>query len=193
MNSVKRRLIASFGANTFGRLVATLIQLVSVPIYLQHWGTHKYGEWILLSTIPSYFSLSDIGFGSVAGNEMTVVMAKQNISEALEIFQSVWVVTTSASSFAGLLLLACVWFLPLDRWLHLHYLSGTESRMVVLFLGLSVLFSMQETLFQAAFRCVGQYAYGTTVKSCLMLGSFAVILIPLILGVQPSGVALCFL
>ena len=151
MSSVKRQLLASFGANTFGRLITTLIQLISVPVFLQHWGTHMYGEWILLNTIPSYFGLSDIGFGSVAGGGMTVVMARQNVDEALEIFQSVWVLTTSASIFTGLLLFVSIWFVPLERWMHLHYLSRTDARLVILFLGLSVLLSMQETLFGAAF------------------------------------------
>jgi O-antigen/teichoic acid export membrane protein len=192
MSSVKRRLLASFGANSLGRVITTLIQLISVPLFLQHWGTHKYGEWILLNTIPSYFSLSDIGFSGVAVNEMTVVMARQKVEEALEIFQSVWVLTTSASTFTGLLLFFCIWFVPLERWMHLHYLSRADARLIVLFLGLSVLLSMQETLFGAAFRCVGQYAYGQMMKSFVILASFAVILFPLILGVQPAGVALCY-
>jgi hypothetical protein len=70
-HSLKRRLLAGFGANTFSRLSTTLTQIFSVPVFLSHWGVHLYGEWILLNTIPSYLGLSDVGFGSVAGNEMT--------------------------------------------------------------------------------------------------------------------------
>ena len=103
-----------------------------------------------------------------------------------------WVLTTSASIFTGLLLFVSIWFVPLERWMHLHYLSRTDARLVVLFLGLSVLLSMQETLFGAAFRCVGQYAYGATMKSFVVLASFAIILVPLMLGVQPAGVAFCY-
>lgn len=77
MTSIKRRLIAGFGAGTFSRLMTTLIQIVGVPIFLLHWGTALYGEWLLLNTIPAYFALSDIGFGSVAGNEMTMLVAAE--------------------------------------------------------------------------------------------------------------------
>ena len=76
--SLKRRLIAGFGANTFSRLSTTLTQIFSVPVFLSHWGVHLYGEWILLNTIPSYLGLSDVGFGSVAGNEMTMLAAAQD-------------------------------------------------------------------------------------------------------------------
>ena len=153
--SLKRRLIEGFGANTFSRLSTTLTQIFSVPVFLSHWGVHLYGEWILLNTIPSYLGLSDVGFGSVAGNEMTMLAAAQDFDQALVVFQSVWVLTTVITSLLGLLLIATVWLLPLGTWLHMHAISATDARLIVLLLGLAVLLGMQETLFQAAFRCVG--------------------------------------
>ena len=103
--SLKRRLIAGFGANTFSRLSTTLTQIFSVPVFLSHWGVHLYGEWILLNTIPSYLGLSDVGFGSVAGNEMTMLAAAEDFEQALVVFQSVWVLTTVITSLLGVLLL----------------------------------------------------------------------------------------
>src|ERR1700744_5777595 len=125
--SLKRRLVAGFGANPFSRLATTLAQVVSVPVFLSHWGVHLYGEWILLNTIPGYLGLSDVGFGSVAGNEMTMLAAAQKYDEALVVFQSVWVLTTAITSLLGLLLLGLVWFLPIDRWLHMHSISGHDA------------------------------------------------------------------
>src|SRR6202167_6354284 len=85
--SLQRRRIAGFGANTFSRLATTLTQIFSVPVFLSHWGVHLYGEWILLNTIPGYLGLSDVGFGSVAGNEMTMLAATHKYEEALVVFQ----------------------------------------------------------------------------------------------------------
>src|SRR6201996_4064838 len=110
--SLKRRLIAGFGANTFSRLSTTLTQIFSVPIFLSHWGVHLYGEWILLNTIPSYLGLSDVGFGSVAGNEMTMRVAAQDLPQGLVVFQSVWVLPPETPGGGGLLLIATVWLLP---------------------------------------------------------------------------------
>jgi O-antigen/teichoic acid export membrane protein len=190
MSSTKSRLIASFMANIFGRLTTTIIQIIAVPVYLTHWGAHLYGEWLLLSTIPTYFSLSDIGLGSVAGNEMTMLVAAGKLDEALEVFQSVWIVTTACSSFVGVLLFGLIWFVPFDRWVHIQQMSMVDVRIVVLFLGLSTLLSMQETLFQACFRCVGRYAYGTSMRTTFTLSSFMLILVPVLLGLSPRWVAL---
>jgi len=171
-SAVRRRLAAGFGVNVFSRGVGTLIQLLSVPIFLRHWGTDLYGEWLLLNSIPSNFALSDMGFGSTAGNEMTMLMAAGRQQEALEVFQSVLALTTGISSALGALFLALVWFLPFQSWLHTYSISRHDTKIVVLLLVLSVLLSMQETLYQAAFRCVAKYVYGTFLKSLILFLSF---------------------
>ena len=51
-------------------------------------------------------------------------------------------------------------------------ISRHDTSVVILLLALSVLLSMQETLFQAAFRCVAKYAYGTFLKSLIQMASF---------------------
>ena len=190
MSSVTRRLIAGFGANAFGRVATTLIQLCSVPIYLAHWGASLYGEWLLLYTVPSYLLLSDIGFGTVAGNEMTMLVAAGNDQEAKAVFQSAWVLVTSISVSCLCLVLGGLWFIPFDRWLHLHLLTLRSAQYAILLLTGSFLLSLQETLFQSAFRCVGKYAYGTAAKSVLMLLSFAIVMITVICGGQLVAVAL---
>jgi O-antigen/teichoic acid export membrane protein len=187
--SLKRRLIAGFGANTFSRLSTTLTQIVSVPVFLSHWGVHLYGEWILLNTIPSYLGLSDIGFGSVAGNEMTMLAAAQDFEQALVVFQSVWVLTTVITSLLGLVLLAAIWVLPVGTWLHMHAIVAFDARLIILLLGLAVLFGMQETLFQAAFRCVGKYPLGTMAKSVVVLAAFLSTMAGVALRLSPVQVA----
>src|SRR5262249_20843907 len=157
--------IAGFGANAFGRVATTLIQLCSVPVYLSHWGAGLYGEWLLLYSVPSYFLLSDMGFGTVAGNEMTMLVAGGNREEAKAVFQMMRVLITSISSACMGLVLGTVWFLAIDRWFHLHLLTVRSNRYAILLLSGTFLFTLQETLFQSAFRCVGKYAYGTVAKS----------------------------
>jgi O-antigen/teichoic acid export membrane protein len=190
--SLKHRLIVGFGANTFSRLSITLTQIFSVPVFLSHWGVHLYGEWILLNTIPSYLGLSDVGFGSVAGNEMTMLAAAQDFDQALVVFQSVWVLTTLITSLLGVVLIATVWVLPLATWLHMHAISTSDARLIVLLLGLAVLLGMQETLFQAAFRCVGKYPLGTMAKSLVVLAAFLSTMVGVALHQSPVVVTMLY-
>src|SRR5215831_5063181 len=89
-SSTKRRLLLNFVANWLGRLANTIILFVQVPVFLHFWSVPLYGDWLIINTVPTYLSFSNIGFGSVAGNEMTMLFARGDRDGALRIFQSCW-------------------------------------------------------------------------------------------------------
>ncbi|MFC8316662.1 hypothetical protein ACFUEJ_24125, partial [Gordonia sp. NPDC057258] len=60
-----QRIIKAFLAHGLGQAVSVFAQIVSVPLFLSVWGAAKYGEWILISTIPTYLALSDLGLSTV--------------------------------------------------------------------------------------------------------------------------------
>src|SRR5260370_41898128 len=70
--TVRGRLIRGFGVTALGPVVTAIVQIVSVPVFLHFWGVKLYGEWLIISAIPIYLALSDLGFGNVAANDMTM-------------------------------------------------------------------------------------------------------------------------
>lgn len=190
MTSIRRRLLANAGANTFGKVLTVVVQIVSVPLLLHQWGTGLYGEWILLSALPSYFAMSDIGFGNVAGNEMTMLVAAGKTEEALDVFQSVSLFITSVSLAMCVLLTLGIWFLPVERWLQIHTLSVHDVRLILVLLGVSALLTLQEGLFQGSFRCVGKYAVGIAAKSVVMVGTFVGAVTAVAFGASPLQAAI---
>ena len=189
MTSIKRRILMNLGANTLGKSLSVCAQIVSVPILLHHWGTRVYGEWILLSTIPMYFAMSDIGFGNVAGNEMTMLTAAGKRNEALEVFQSISLLITAISIALSVLLAPAIWYVPIERWFQIRLISIHDARLILLLLGLSSLLTLQEVLFHASFRCIGKYALGTTAKSAVQLGTFLGVIVSVSFGATPLLVA----
>ena len=64
--------------------------------------------------------------------------------------------------------------------------------MIILLLGLAVLLGMQETLFQAAFRCVGKYPLGTMAKSLVVLAAFLSTMIGVWMHLSPVPVTILY-
>ena len=95
--TVRGRLIRGFGATALGPVVTAIIQLGTVPLLLHAWGAAKYGDWLLLSAVPSYLVLSDMGFGTASGSDMTMRVAAGDREGALRTFQSSWALLASAS------------------------------------------------------------------------------------------------
>ncbi len=158
--SVRGRLLRGLSATALGPVITAVIQLVTVPLLLHAWGVAKYGDWLILSAIPSYLSLSDIGFGDASGSDMTMRVAAGDRKGAVETFQSSWVLISVVSLCVGLLASIAVWHVPWHRWVNLATLSDARASSVVFVLAAYVLVSQQNGILESGFRCDGNFATG---------------------------------
>lgn len=188
-NLVRKRLLSSLAAQGFGQIVNILIQILNVPIFLHFWGKELYGEWLLLSTIPTYLQLSNLGFASAAGTDMTMRVARGDKEGALGVYQSVWVLISAISAVLTLALMLGGQFLPITKWFNLVHISQPEVVKIVILLGLQVAVAQQMGLLGAGFRCDGNYAWGVTASNLQRLAEFAIGVLVLYLGGTPTAVA----
>jgi O-antigen/teichoic acid export membrane protein len=187
--NIRLRLLHSFGATSLGPIVTAIIQFVSVPVFLHFWGPNLYGEWLVLSAIPIYLGFTDFGFGSVAGNDMTMQVARGEKSAALEVFQSVWVLTTVVSVSFALLVAVGLWVFPIERWLKVTLLSRGQVSAILCVLCVYVLLDMQWTVIAAGFRCDGNYALGTLLGNIVRFCTNASSIIVVAFHASPLSVA----
>jgi len=188
----KRRLFVGFVTTLVSKAASTVIQLVQVPVLMHYWGRSMFGVWGILTTVPTYLSFSNIGFGSVAGNEMTMLMARKEQDAALGVFQSCWWLISLVLGATVAVMCGVLYFLPVGRLLNLTLLSEFDVKWSLFWLGLSVLFGQLEQLLQSAYRCITRYSYGNFVKSGLSLAAFGVQLIPVMMGYGARTTAMVF-
>jgi len=191
-NATRKRLTLGFLSNWVSRAAGSLIQLVQVPVFLHFWSKPLYGEWLIVTSIPAWLSLSNIGFGSVASNEMTMLMGRDDKESSLRVFQSCWWLISLICVAAVLLLAAALFALPVAAWLKLDAISASDARWILFALGTAVLFGQLEQLLGAAYTCVGRYPYGTFVKSIITLCAFVAMIVPVVLGRGPRSAAIAF-
>ena len=188
----KRRLFVGFATTLVSKAASTVIQLIQVPVLMHFWGRSMFGVWGILTATPTYLSFSNSGFGSVAGNEMTMLMARKEQDAALGVFQSCWWLITLVMSAMIVLMCSVLYFLPVGRLLNLTLLSEHDVKWALFWLGLSVLFGQLEQLLQSAYRCITRYSYGNFLKSGLSLAAFCVQLVPVLMGYGPRTTAMVF-
>lgn len=190
--STKRRLALGFVSNWISKLATTIVQLVQVPVFLHFWSVPLYGEWMIVTAIPSYLNVSNFGFGNVAGNEMTMMTARGDREGALRVFQSCWWLITLICSACIVLLGLALYYTPAAKLLKLHAMDATDTKWIIFYLGCSVLLGQLEALLQSAYRCVGRYPYGSFMKSLFSLAAFGAMIVPVCLGGGARVTALVF-
>ena len=188
----RKRLFVGFLTTWISKLASSIIQFVQIPVLFHFWTIQMNGEWMILTAIPSYLSFSNIGFGSVAGNDMTMLMARGDREGALAVFQSCWWLISAVLGLTGAAMCVALYSLPVARLLHLSTISDSDARWVIFWLGLAVLLGQLEQLLQSAYRCIARYSYGNMLKTVLSLAAFGVQLVPVIMGYGPRTTAKVF-
>jgi O-antigen/teichoic acid export membrane protein len=147
---------------------------------------------MVANAIPSYLAFSNIGFGSVASNEMTMLMGRDDKRSALRVFQSCWWLIMLVCFATIVLLAAALWTLPIVRWSKLTLISESDARWILFALGTAVMFAQLEQLLGAAYTSVGRYPFGTLLKSIFSLTAYAIMFVPVALGYGTRVTAIVF-
>ena len=181
---MKRRIIAGMGANSFGMAISIGIQLVSLPLFLHYWNTSTYGVWLMLSAIPAYLSMADVGMVTAAGNKMTMAMGKEDLTEANRVFQSAQMFMAIVCGSLALLVV------PLVLWAPLPGLETMDQRMALSALSTGVLAALFGGLSEAVFKSTKRYATGTMMGNYVRLGEWLGAMLGLMLLGSFAAVAL---
>lgn len=70
--SRSQRLSWNFVAVASGKAILSLRHLILVPFFLNVWGAATYGEWLLVTSIPTFLSLSSLGLGQAARTQIVL-------------------------------------------------------------------------------------------------------------------------
>jgi O-antigen/teichoic acid export membrane protein len=181
---MKRRIIAGMGANTFGMAITVGTQLLSLPLFLHYWDTSTYGIWLMLSAIPAYLAMSDVGMVTAAGNKMTMAMGKGDLIEANRMFQSAQKFMTLVCGSIALFVVPVILFAPLPL------LQTMDQRIALSALCVGVLVALFGGLADAIFKSTQRYAAGTMFGNCVRLSEWLGGMLGLVLIGSFAAVAL---
>lgn len=186
------RIAHGLAANIGGTGVTLIIQLVSVPVLLGAWGVPMYGEWLVLSAVPTYVALSDLSFSSVAGNLMVMHEAAGRHTEAVALGRRLWSIITVMTGIAVLaaVVIALVFG---DAFGSGAAIPASEARIVLTALFLQVAVGNQYGVLDTWYRAGGRYPLGTSVRQLGRLLEFGALVGAVLLGARPSTAAIAFL
>ena len=160
VNLYHTRIRKNLEAATFSQGVTLLVQLCGVPIFLRCWGAAGYGEWLTLSALASFLYLADLGYSAVSATEMRILVERGDRANALQVFQTNFVVATLLSLVAFSLLAALTNGPALALWL----------------LSLHVLLSLQTGLLHDVYRSEGAQFRGVFWNNCMRLAEFFIVM-----------------
>jgi O-antigen/teichoic acid export membrane protein len=187
--AIRARLTRGLGATSYSLVVVIIVQLASVPLFARRLGIPVYGEWLVLSAVPAYLAVSDLGFMSAASHDMTAAMAQGRTDQARSVLRTVWTLLTflSVLLFSALILFAALADLP--RTLHVQHVTSGEARATFLLLCGWTLLVLQNAVLDACWRAVGRHATGAALSATWRLVEFLASVVTLLTVPRLTAVA----
>ena len=85
---MRKRLIQGIGANFLAQIINLASRVLLVPLFLTAWGVKVYGEWLLLSSMVAYLSLTDLGGQLYIVNRLTQAYALGDVPQFRKILHT---------------------------------------------------------------------------------------------------------
>jgi len=164
--SIKKRILSGAAVNFAGMVMSAAAQIVSVPVLTSAWGVEQYGTWLMITTVPAYLALSDLGFASASTSDMTMQIARGQRAQARTTFQSVWMLVNLVS--AALLLITIVVAVALPGLSNSTLWLSAYSSVLLLLVVYSAL-SLNARIALAGLRATENYAFGTMLNQLITL------------------------
>lgn len=189
----KSTIAKAVSSNIYIQIVQTIAQLALVPILASHWGLKVYGTWLLLSTVPSYLAMADLGLASAASNDMAAQAARGNHAIAAETYHAVRL--TILFVIAGMLTIsALVFYVAFPDMLDgtEKVLHGQARLIMMMMLGYGGV-SLMNGVIAAGYRTVGGYAISGYIGGTILLIEVALVVAVVVYGGGILAVASVYL
>lgn len=147
----------NLAANLYSTAAVAVGQIALVPLFLHSWGQNYYGQWLVLSAVPAYLALSDIGISNALGNEFSIAVERGENSRAENLIGAVWRFQAGFALALALVIALALVALPLQGWLKNTAISHREFVAVMLLLTAYSLLPLQTGSFSGVYRAARAY------------------------------------
>lgn len=145
----------------------------------------------MLSTIPAYLVMADLGIGSAAGNDMAMKVAAGDNEGARSVLRATLYISAVAAAIvtaAGALAGCMIWLIPS---LHTSRISVGEASSAAAILGIGVGIGFFSSAASGVYRAVGRNAAGVLIANLTRLMEIAALGVLLLVGAGPVDLSLC--
>ncbi len=185
-----QRFLHNSAAQTFGQVVNVVQQILLVSAFLRVWSKAEYGEWIIITSIPSVLWTLDGGLSGLAANRMTVAAGSGDWARANLIFHNVLfiqgllslVIFVAAGCFCA--------FGDVSAMFNFKLMHRQEAGEILFCMILYMILGYGLGLLRAAFRASMREARGVALLNVQKLAELIVQISVLAAGCHATGIAL---
>jgi O-antigen/teichoic acid export membrane protein len=151
------RLISGTGALGLTMVGWSVLQIIAVPVFLLHWGSQLYADWLALNAAAGLLALLELGINAHLGARMMAAAGRDD-TRAVDQTLSVALTLYGAALVLGGLLVMGTWLYGLDRLLSVTTPDAVPAGLI---LALSTLLLVARPILGSVLSAFGRFSLAT--------------------------------
>lgn len=127
-------------------------QIVLVPFYIICWGNDLYSDWIVLSAITGFFSVTDIGLTTVTVNRFSIEYAKGDYKSCNSLLANSSMLLCSVFFLCLFALIPFLIFSDVTKSVGLYAMTRLEGSIIVSLFLLKIFMGMMGAVYNSIYR-----------------------------------------
>jgi O-antigen/teichoic acid export membrane protein len=168
-SEVIKRLFQGIGANFLGQLINIASRIVLVPLFLLAWGADIYGEWLLLSSLVAYLSLTEMGAQLYIVNRMTQAYAHRDNDQFCKILHTGLALFLIIPIAVFLIFVAVIGLINPAAFLHITRTSPGTIMLVLTILAFQIVISLPQSVLLRVYFAVEMLPRGVMLINLMQL------------------------
>lgn len=186
-----KRIFKMLLSQGFGLVLNIVEKLLMVPLFVSSWGILRFGEWLLIRTIPNILLTSDVGISSHAGNKINHGCETNDFKGVGKVIYQA-IIMMGAITAILMILAICQFEIDIQSLIGVISGSRTDFSVTVFLMILHATLILHSQLMCGVSRVGNNYPYFASLAQIARLLELIFVTVALFLKCGFIGISLCY-
>jgi O-antigen/teichoic acid export membrane protein len=182
--SIYKSIAKNYAANVFGMGVNFLNQIAMVPLFISLWGVTKYADWILITALSSFFTMTNVGLNTVTTNEFVIKYQQKDFATCTRLLTNAFFFVVVVGGLLLLLAVFVAFVWGFQGLLNTTVFTNTETSATFILVLFNVFVKMYGGIYGGIYNAVSKNYFNTIVQNILRLMELIVLFLGILLKVD---------
>lgn len=193
MSSLRNKIFRNLSGYGYSQGATIVAQIVVVPFFLSAWGVRQYGEWLVLTSIPMFLALMELGVAQASATRASLASGTQDLAAIRRTLDTAMAFSLAAAcgvAFIGTILATTI---PWSITLKLLEIDSSAARSIFICMSFYLAGNFLAGPISAWMKAMDRTALSAVWMANRRVAEMTVTAVALSVGASPLALAACLM
>lgn len=193
MSTIRNKILRNLSGYGYSQGATIVAQIVVVPFFLAAWGVRQYGEWLVLTSIPMFLALMELGVAQASATRASMASGSQDKIAIRRILDTAMAFSVAAAACVATLGIILATTIPWSTTLKLFDISSHAATSIFIYMSFYLAGNFLAGPISAWMKAMDRTALSAVWMANRRVAEMAVTAIGLYFGASPVALAICLM